>query len=233
MASCPLARPAACAAGRARRSTHNWEALKAKVRDGATPYLSWADTFLPAIEDVCGIELDYRETVPDRLDLTFDLGDGKPFKYVAPVAKRRHFITHGAEVLAKSSNGDPFFFRHRYGKGLVYTLGLPMEKTAYAKAGGYAGDAWRIWQAVCPVKRLFDSGSSVVNASEHEFADGRIATVVVNNSPEPYSGRPEIAAGWKIASVETDDDSDVKWDDGRLELGANAAVLLIMERIPS
>ena len=219
-----------CAQGRARLSTRNWEALKAKVRGGATLYISWSETFLPAIEEVCGIELDYRETVADRLDLTFDLGDGKPFKYAAGVDKRRHFITHGAEVLARNANGEPFFFQHRYGKGLVYTLGFPMESMAYEKAGGYAGNAWRIWRAVCPVKRLFDSASSMVNASEHELADGSVAVVVVNNSPEPYSGNPEIAGGWKIASAETDDGSDVRWNDGRLELGANAAVLFRMEK---
>ena len=195
------------------------------VHDGATLYISWDETFLPAIEEVCGIELDYRETISEKLDLAFDLGDGKPFSYAANVGKRRHFITHGADVLARNANGEPFFFRHRYGKGLVYTLSLPMEQIAYSKAGGYAGNAFRIWQAVCPVKRIFESGSSMVNASEHPLADGSCAVVVVNNSPDPFAGVPKISDGWKVVSVDTDDESDVKWSGNRLELGAQAAVL--------
>lgn len=214
-----------CAAGRAHLTTHNWEALKAKVRAGATLYVSWSETFLPALEEVCGMELDYREKTTDRLDLAFDIPGGEKFRCKATVGMRRHFISQGAEVLAKNANGEPFFFRHRYGKGLVYTLGYPLESQAYETVGGYAGDAWKVWKTVCPVKRIFASGSSMVNASEHYFADGSCAVVVVNNSPEAYAGVPTIADGWKVASVVTDDETDVRWTDGRLELGANAAAL--------
>ena len=214
-----------CAAGRAHLTTHNWEALKAKVRAGATLYVSWSETFLPALEEVCGMELDYREKTTDKLDLAFDIPGGEKFRCKATVGMRRHFISQGAEVLAKNANGEPFFFRHRYGKGLVYTLGYPLESQAYETVGGYAGDAWKVWKTVCPVKRIFASGSSMVNASEHYFADGNCAVVVVNNSPEAYAGVPTIAAGWKVASVVTDDETDVRWTDGRLELGANAAAL--------
>lgn len=214
-----------CAAGRAHLTTHNWEALKAKVRAGATLYVSWSETFLPALEEVCGMELDYREKTTDKLDLAFDIPGGEKFRCTATVGMRRHFISQGAEVLAKKANGEPFFFRHRYGKGLVYTLGYPLESQAYETVGGYAGDAWKVWKTVCPVKRIFESGSSMVNASEHYFADGSCAVVVVNNSPEAYAGVPTIADGWKVASVVTDDETDVRWTDGRLELGANAAAL--------
>ena len=214
-----------CAAGRAHLTTHNWEALKAKVRAGATLYVSWSETFLPALEEVCGMELDYREKTTDKLDLAFDIPGGEKFRCKATVGMRRHFISQGAEVLAKKANGEPFFFRHRYGKGLVYTLGYPLESQAYETVGGYAGDAWKVWKTVCPVKRIFASGSSMVNASEHYFADGSCAVVVVNNSPEAYAGVPTIADGWKVASVVTDDETDVRWTNGRLELGANAAAL--------
>ena len=214
-----------CAAGRAHLTTHNWEALKAKVRAGATLYVSWSETFLPALEEVCGMELDYREKTTDKLDLAFDIPGGEKFRCTATVGMRRHFISQGAEVLAKKANGEPFFFRHRYGRGLVYTLGYPLESQAYETVGGYAGDAWKVWKTVCPVKRIFESGSSMVNASEHYFADGSCAVVVVNNSPEAYAGVPTIAAGWKVASVVTDDETDVRWTAGRLELGANAAAL--------
>lgn len=214
-----------CAAGRAHLTTHNWEVLKAKVRGGATLYVSWSETFLPSIEEVCGMELDYREKSTDRLDLAFEVPDGEKFSFQAVQGVRRHFIPHGAEVLAKNANGAPFFFRNRYGKGTVYTLGFPMESQVYAAVGGYNGNAHRIWKAVCPVKRLVGTGSSMVNASEHHFTGGSCAIVVVNNSPEPYAGVPTIADGWKVASVVTDDETDVRWADGRLELGANAAAL--------
>ena len=215
-----------CAAGRAHLTTHNWEILKAKVRNGATLYISWADTFLPDLDEVCGMELDYREKMSQKLDLTFNVPGQESFKYTATMSPRYHFITQGAEVLAKNANGEPFFFRNTYGKGTVYTLGFPVERMVYSSVGGYASTAHRIWQTVCPVTRLVESGSSMVNASEHWFSETDCAVVVVNNAPEVSAGTPKVKDGWTVVSAQTDDETDVSWADGQLKLGPNAAVLL-------
>ena len=47
--------------GRAYLTIERWEELKAKVRDGATLYLSWNDTFLDSLEEVAGVEVVFRE----------------------------------------------------------------------------------------------------------------------------------------------------------------------------
>ena len=54
--------------------------------------------------------------------------------------------------------------------------------------------------------------------------------VVVNNSPTPYAGAPKLLAKWKVVQALTDDAARAKWADGRLELGANSGILLMMEK---
>lgn len=218
-----------CAAGRANLTTRNWVALKEKVRAGATLYLSWSETFLDGLDEVAGVELDYREKKTQKLALTFDLPEGK-FRYAATVPMHRHFVPCGAETLAKTDDGEPFFFRHRYGKGLVYTLGFPMEMMAREACGGFDGDAWRIWRTVCPVSRLVETASPVVNASEHFFSADRCAVVIVNNGAEAYSAQPKLAEGWKVVSSATDDDATAAWRDGCLELAAHAGIVLELRR---
>ena len=49
------------AKGRAYLTIERWEELKARVRAGATLYLSWNDTFLDSMERVAGVEVAYRQ----------------------------------------------------------------------------------------------------------------------------------------------------------------------------
>lgn len=219
-----------CAAGRARLTTRNWEDLKARVRDGATLYLSWSETYLPALDEVCGVELDYREKATDKLELVFDVPGGEKFAFRTSQSVRRHFIAQGAEVLARNADGEPFAFRNRYGRGTVYTLGFPMERQAYATAGGYDGNAWRIWRMVCPVRRLVETGNPSVNASEHYFTADRCAVVVVNNGVSPFSGKLQTADGWRVLSSVTDDASLAGWANGVLRLDSGAGIVLVLEK---
>ncbi len=210
-------------------TTRNWEALKEKVRNGATLYLSWSETFLDELDQVAGVELDYREARAQKLDLAFDLPEGG-FRYSVTLPVLRHFIPCGAEVLAKSTDGEPFFFRHRYGKGYVYTLGFPLEEMVQGACGGFNGDAWRIWRTICPVTRLVETASPAVNASEHFFSADRCAAVIVNNGAEAYSDVPKLTTGWKVVSSATDDEKTAVWRDNRLELAAHAGIVLELQR---
>ena len=219
-----------CAHGRARLTQRNWEALKAKVRAGATLYLSWAETFLPSMDEVCGLELDYREHGSEKLALAVDVPGGARFKLNVSASMRRRFKSVGAEILAKDAAGNPFFFRHRYGKGLVYTLGVPLEEACRKAAGGFNGEAYRIWQLVCPVTRLVETGVRDVNASEHFFNAAKCVVVVVNNGAAAYEASPKIAAGWKVVAAQTDRPDLATRKDGRLHLAPASGLVLTLAR---
>ena len=213
------------ALGRAYLTIERWEELKAKVRNGATLYLSWNDTFLDSMEEVGGIEVAFRQAT-GGLDVC-DFGD---FKLSFGYAVKRRFNALTAETLAKNKEGEGVFFRNRYGKGTVYVFIHNFERTYYAAAGKYEGDAWKIWAKVRPVDRLVKTGDKNVFASEHCFGDGRCGVVVVNNGGRTYSESPSMRKGWNVVDSLTDDSAAAKWDGGKLTLAPCSGILLMLEK---
>ena len=215
------------AAGRAYLTIERWEALKAKVRAGATLYLSWNDTFLDAMEEVGGVEVDFRQRRGGA-----DVCDFGDFKMTFGYGVKRRFKALTAEVLARNQDGDGVFFRNRYGKGAVYVFAHNFEKTYYEASGKYEGDAWKVWAKVRPVNRLLKTGEKNVFVSEHCFGGGRCGVVVVNNSGKSYAGRPEVWKNWSVRRAITDDPSRAAWQDDTLTLAPNAGILLMAEKRP-
>ena len=83
---------------------------------------------------------------------------------------------------------------------------------------------------VLPKKLLVEEDSPSVTESEHVFADGRVAVILVNNALEPFAGPIRVAAGWRIVSTLTDRSDLARCEGGRLSLGTNAGILLMLER---
>ena len=212
------------AAGRAFLTIERWEELKAKVRAGATLYISWNDTFLDSMEEVAGVEVAFRESVWGK-----DVCDFGDFNVEIPFAVKRRFNALTAETLAKNQRGEGVFFRNRYGKGEVYLSIHNFEKTFYATYGKYEGDAWKVWAKVRPVERLAATGNKNVFVSEHFFGDGRCALAVVNNSGHPYADSPVLKSGWRVRQTLTDDPESAKWEGGRLALAPCSGILLMLE----
>ncbi len=215
-----------CATGRAYLTIERWEELKAKVRDGATLYLSWNDTFLDSIEEVCGIEVEHRERI-GGIDAC-DFGD---FKLDVGYGVKRRFNALSAEVLAKNQKGEGVFFRNKYGKGTVYTFVHSFEKAYYASTGKYDEKAaWKIWAKVCSVNRLVKTKEPNVFVSEHCFGNGRCGVLVINNRDVPYEGKPDICEGWNVSQVIVDDSANGSFENGTLKLAPCSGVLLMMDK---
>lgn len=212
------------AAGRAYLTLERWDELKARVRAGATLYLSWNDTFLDSMEDAAGIEVAFREKRGGT-----DLCDFGDFKVEIPYAVKRRFRALTAETLAVNQDGEGVLFRNRYGKGAVFVCIHNFERTFYQGAGRYESDVWKIWAKVCPVSRLVETGNKNVFASEHFFDERHSGILVVNNGADAYAGKPSIRSGWRVASAQTDAPDAAKWEDGTLTLAPCAGILLMLE----
>ncbi|MBR0056077.1 MAG: hypothetical protein IJP66_02000 [Kiritimatiellae bacterium] len=81
------------AADRAFLTLERWEELKARVRAGATLYLSWNDTFLDSMEEVGGVEVAFRERRAGT-----DLCDFVDFKVEIPYSVKRRFRATTADA---------------------------------------------------------------------------------------------------------------------------------------
>ena len=212
------------ALGRAYLTIERWEELKAKVRAGATLYLSWNDTFLDSMEEVGGIEVAFRRQTGGS-----DVCDFGDFRQEFAYSVKRRFNALAAETLAKNQDGEGVFFRNRYGKGTVYVFAHNFERTFYAASGKYEGEAWKVWAKVRPVERLLATGDKNVFVSEHCFGGGRCGLLVVNNSGRPYAGVPALRKGWRANLALTDDPALAKWEDGKLTLAPCSGILLMAE----
>lgn len=201
-----------CALGRNHIGTRQWEDLERRVREGATLYISWNDTFFPRLHEITGVELQSRKVG----------NDGKAVAMFAPLT---------AEKAMDLPDGNALY-RNRFGKGTVYYVTYPMESRLYARTDGFSCDAWKAYAAICPTPQLVDDGERDVTTSEHYFSADKAAVIVVNNALEPYVGTPKIAEGWRVASALTDRPDLARWQAGRLELGTNAGVLLMLNRCP-
>lgn len=213
------------ARGRAHLTVERWEELKARVRAGATLYLSWNDTFLDGMEEVGGVEVAYRQKAGGR-----DICDFGGFKLPVGYGVKRRFNALTAETLARNQAGEGVFFRNKYGKGTVYVFVHNVEKSLYGAGGSYEGDAWRVWAKVRPVNRILKTGVPNVFVSEHCFGGGRCGVVVVNNRDVPYEGVPEIWKNWRVRRVVAEDPANASFADGKLTIAPCAGVLLLMAK---
>ncbi len=202
-----------------------WNALREKVRDGATLYMSLDDScFLSGLDELCGMQVVTRTLEPMTVSADFGAFTVSARRPTSPI-----YESVGAEVLARDSDGSPVFFRNKFGKGVVYTLALPLEKLLYAKAGGFDSDAWRIYKMVLNVPQLVSTGSRDVMVSIHKASDAKAYAVVVNNSPKPYEGRPVVADGWRVSASATDAAEDVSFAKGVLSMAPNSGILITLE----
>ncbi len=210
------------AAGRAGFSVRGWEKLLERVRNGATLYLSLNDTILSGIDDVFGAGVRDRRVTDDRPEFRFDAG----FSFTLPRRIRYRMNSYGAEVLGREADGNPAFFRHRLGKGMVYLLNFPLEAAAANTIGGFETDAWKLYREILHPRRLAESPSPFLQLTEHHFADGRTALIAVNNQPEPFKGALVLPAGRRLLDQRSD--SNATWRAGTLEMPPNSGLLLLL-----
>lgn len=198
---------------------HRWDVLKEKVRNGATLYLSWNQTYITDIEEVFGVRVE--EYRPRKGAETVDLGG---FCVSVKLADETVFSPTTAEVLARDGKGVPVLFMNRYGKGKAYLLSFAPEADAGHEL--YEGDFYRLYSRVCPVRRIVSVPSPEVSVSEH-FVSARKAYVVgVNNSLRPFAGAVSVAPRWRVVGVRTDCPTAVSFADGCLEMAPDTGVLL-------
>ena len=213
------------AAARDYLTTTAWERLLAAVRAGATLYLGLEDTYLTHLEDVTGVGIVGRRAWGRTERIAFE-----GFSFEVPLSVRYEFELEGARVLATDGSGSGQCFEHRYGAGRVITLGFPLERICLAKTGLFEGEAHRLYELLVPKRRVVGSGNGKLIVTEHPFADGRLACVLVNNTPEPMDEALTLADGWRVTGQFSDLPAARLAADGRVSLPGGAGLLLTLER---
>ncbi|MDD5349792.1 MAG: hypothetical protein PHQ12_06240 [Chthoniobacteraceae bacterium] len=182
-----------------------WLELLARVRAGATLYLSLGDGIVPHFNEIAGVELLTRATANSPLSVTL-AEDGA----VLPLcgACDLVFSARGAEVLGtRGDNGSPAFWRHRLGLGQVIVFAAPIESSLTTAPGAFHPDApayWRVYAEIArarPVPRFLEMEAPALAVTEHPLSDGRTAVVVINHSATAQTVATRLAEGIGVNQI--------------------------------
>lgn len=178
-------------------SRHAIYDILARVKKGATLYMSIGSVLLSPFSEVTGVRV---LTRADRArNVRFTLG-GDTLSVSAPITLK--FESVGAEILASDENGNPVLSEYKYGEGKVIFCGVPVECYAGASAGLFSGDGavplYRIYEAVGArsaerTAKVEDCPSVVL--TEHPCGDGGRILVIINYTPRPADAFVSLTEG--------------------------------------
>ena len=183
-----------------------WLELLARVRAGATLYLSLGDGIVPHFNEVAGVELLTRaamsravfSTLPGSNNAAIPLCGGDDLVFAA----------RGAEVLGvRSDDGSPSFWRNRYGAGEIIVFAAPLETQLTKTPGAFNPESPAYWQVYAeiartrPVPRLLDVDAPALAITEHLLADGQTIIVAINHTGTTQAVTARLAEGICVGHV--------------------------------
>jgi len=181
-----------------------WYELDAKVRAGATLYLSLNDAILSPFKEPFGIEVQTRQKRTALAELTIPASTGCPIFKVASPAKYR-LACAGAAILGSESDDNPAFASHPWGEGRIFFLSVPIEEHVSNAPGAFtepdAQPFWKIYRYFAEASGSMRSRSvtrdnTLVEITEHPLDENQRVVVLVNYSPTPQPVTLTFTSGW-------------------------------------
>jgi len=192
-----------CLSGLRSVSRKRMKDLLARIRAGATLYISLNDATPSEFESITGLEPQFREARTDTRPASIRCG--KDSIEIPTVSSHRIvFRATRATVLGREADGNPVFSAAEYGKGKVWLFSLPLETmvatTAGALRAGPLSDGWRIYRLVASPfiakARAVLKTEPALGVTEHPLCANRRVIVAVNMSPSRLECECVAAPHW-------------------------------------
>ena len=148
------------------------EALKTKVKNGATLYLSLDDCIIYGFEELTGMRV--ITTKEEPFNETFEF-NGK--KITAKGRRKYNMKPVGASVLSSFGDNVPLMSKFNYGKGTVVLLNFPMEANLIDSADGFENDYFEIYRSLID-KRIVEVDDKKLGVTLHPTDNGYVVAVV-------------------------------------------------------
>lgn len=178
-------------------SKRSYEALKEKVRQGATLYISVRDGIFTEFEELTGFRV---VTAAKAGKEGFVSWKGGKLPYNKP--HQFHIRAERAEILAADEAGCPVFGVAPYGKGRVYFLSFALEEMLLTREDGFDEPYYGIYETVAAhvlSERPFRRTNSYVGYTEHEQGEVSYA-VFINYTDSPQNAGMAFRDG--VSAVE-------------------------------
>ncbi|MGN6827049.1 hypothetical protein [Paucibacter sp. M5-1] len=196
-----------CVTGPAGVPKQRWEQLLAKVRTGATLYLSSNDGYMLNFAELTGLRVENRSRRAGAVAVRLK-GEQGPVLLNLSAAFKLDFSVERAEVLASEPDGNAVLTRATYGEGQVYFCALPLELNVVQKEGvSHQPETFPLWRIYETISALARSARALqvqephLGLTEHVVdAQTRIA-VLINYSEQDRVTTALLKPGWTVDEV--------------------------------
>ena len=175
-----------------------WDTLLARVREGATLYISYGGGQITDFPEIVGAA---SEGVLAGGSHAFSVG-GREIFYSG---KEILLSPITAEVLIENEEHNPVLLKNRYGKGCVYFCNFSPEQIAFATPDGFNTCGYdAIYRLVGEEKiaqKILFAEESALGVTVHPMEDGSYLASVLNYSDTAASPTLKIQKGFKISDI--------------------------------
>ena len=177
-----------------------FDAILDRVKKGASLYISYDGGHFTRFEEITGLRS--RGIVKSRKAhrARFTFGE---VSY--RVESEMLLEPRGAGILAQNEEGNPVFSRHVFGKGAVYFLNMPLEKTLAETCDAFNGTLWykiyEVFSEDLRRKEPVSSGNPVIGLTIHPLEEGKLFLAALNYGDREEDAELRPAPGWTLSPL--------------------------------
>jgi endo-1,4-beta-mannosidase len=184
-------------------SLQQWKALLAKVKNGATLYVSCNEGFLSPFTDPFGIEVKSRQSRTGNA--TFRSLADRDFQF--EISSQNRFtinITH-ATALAVEKDNNAIFTVNSYGQGKIYFLAIPVENSLTNMPGAFSEKSppyWKVYRTIADAsesQRAAVRDNPFIGLTEHDLSATEKILIAINYTSHQQNVEFRIDGNWAVA----------------------------------
>ena len=181
------------------------EELWARVRAGATAYVSLAGGLLGRFAEATGAEVLTRSE--RRGECHASLAGGASFRLPAQFQYELKLRT--ADAIAREADGRPLLCKNRLGEGEVFLLTIPLEAAVATIPQAFEGDdsqpLWLIYGAIAGKvlgKRIVRKSNPWIGITEHILDERNSVAILINYSPRQATDVISLPEGFQASGCD-------------------------------
>ncbi len=176
-----------------------------KVNDGATLYISYDGGDFFHFEERTGLRSNGIVRSRKQHTAAFDFGN------ISYYSEREIIIESvGAEALAYNEEGNIVLSCFNYGKGRVFFLNMPLERTLAVTYEAYNKDYYKIYKKFADnvlKNKIVISNNPEIGVTQHKVDDNNYIIAALNYSDKDINCEFEIASGWTLKAFSNNGNS--------------------------
>ncbi len=178
------------------------ELLRRVYEEGANVYISWDDAIISDIEKLSGVKVISNKVRNSKAKIKFQ---DSSLEFNLAAVRRLDTVETTGTVLAREEDSNPALSVNSYGKGKIYFLFFPLEKSIVDQQGAFditgENDYYKIYTEIFSGlfnRRITTKSSPLLGVTEHPLDDNHCIVTVVNYSDSESDFSIGLDTNWKF-----------------------------------